>query len=357
MPQHELDAAGQRLLRLLVSVLPKAKPDDPRTFITYKRVHSVLGLPMEGPSYGASLLKQGLDSLARWCVATGKPGITGLIVNEKHPMIPSGGYFDVYGRSNEDFDWWREQIDQSKKFDWNQFLEMEPRNNENIDGTDWSDDELRASVVAYLDMQKKVRDGIPFVKTEIYNALSDRFARTPKSFEFRMQNISYVLSLMGREWISGLKPAKNVGAKVAERIERLLAAEEKQSLPLITAFEIAVREGLRREERMPPGGNLSPSKSTIPVTQIIRSAAVKAWVLKQSNGVCECCNSPAPFYDSEGLPYLEVHHLRRLADGGSDTTRNAIATCPNCHRELHYGRHAAELKKALYERLARLRRE
>lgn len=32
-----------------------------------------------------------------------------------------------------------------------------------------------------------------------------------------------------------------------------------------------------------------------------------------------------------------MHHRRRLADGGEDTVANAIALCPSCHRERHYG--------------------
>ncbi|WP_444959398.1 HNH endonuclease [Microbulbifer sp. ZKSA002] len=41
---------------------------------------------------------------------------------------------------------------------------------------------------------------------------------------------------------------------------------------------------------------------------------------------------------AEGEPFLEVHHLRRLADNGSVTITNAVALCPNCHREFHYGK-------------------
>lgn len=60
---------------------------------------------------------------------------------------------------------------------------------------------------------------------------------------------------------------------------------------------------------------------------------------------------------SKGSPYLEVHHVRRLADGGSDTTENAVALCPNCHMELHYGENKVEKANSLYDRIARLARE
>ena len=41
----------------------------------------------------------------------------------------------------------------------------------------------------------------------------------------------------------------------------------------------------------------------------------------------------APFIKENGAPFLEIHHLKRLADGGSDTISNTVAICPNCHRE------------------------
>lgn len=69
-----------------------------------------------------------------------------------------------------------------------------------------------------------------------------------------------------------------------------------------------------------------------------RNPDVVAEVLARANGICELCGQPAPFRrSSDGTPYLEVHHKKRLADGGDDTVENVIAVCPNCHREQHYG--------------------
>jgi 5-methylcytosine-specific restriction enzyme A len=66
-----------------------------------------------------------------------------------------------------------------------------------------------------------------------------------------------------------------------------------------------------------------------------RSAAVHKYALLRGNGTCECCGKPAPFVSERGVPYLEVHHLKRLADDGPDHPLNVAAVCPNCHRELH----------------------
>lgn len=106
-----------------------------------------------------------------------------------------------------------------------------------------------------------------------------------------------------------------------------------------------------------PLGNKTPEKTTISVVQYVRDESVRRHVLSASNGFCECCGCAAPFKDAEGRPYLEVHHVRRLSDGGSDTVSNTVALCPNCHRQLHHGFDAPRLANSLYERVGRLIRE
>jgi 5-methylcytosine-specific restriction enzyme A len=74
------------------------------------------------------------------------------------------------------------------------------------------------------------------------------------------------------------------------------------------------------------------------VATYLRNPDVVAEVLSNAKGICQTCNKPAPFFKkSNGEPFLEVHHVVRLADGGVDTVANAVAVCPNCHRCAHYG--------------------
>ncbi len=66
-----------------------------------------------------------------------------------------------------------------------------------------------------------------------------------------------------------------------------------------------------------------------------RSPYIKDYTLRRANGRCELCSQKAPFNKPNGEPYLEVHHIIHLADGGEDTIENAVALCPNCHRMMH----------------------
>jgi len=83
-----------------------------------------------------------------------------------------------------------------------------------------------------------------------------------------------------------------------------------------------------------------------------RSATVKAYVLRRAQGVCESCGKAAPFNRSNGEPYLEPHHTRRLADGGPDNPLWVGAICPTCHREIHYGEKGRKRNDELQNKLA-----
>lgn len=92
----------------------------------------------------------------------------------------------------------------------------------------WTDDELQAAVDAYRQMQQAEARGQKYVKKQVYRDLAEQFGRTPKSFEFRMQNISAVLEEIGEPWIAGLPPAANVGPSVTGRLRRMLLADQSR---------------------------------------------------------------------------------------------------------------------------------
>jgi 5-methylcytosine-specific restriction enzyme A len=218
----------------------------------------------------------------------------------------------------------------------------------------WDNEELKAVVEAYVEMQHNERADQIFTKRQYYKKLAEMFDRSEKAYEDRMQNISYVLSLMGRSWLTGLKPDKNIDARSAGKIEKLLGEIEGQKTAPVAAFEIAVREEGSRANLPRPSGSPYPKSRRITVTQFRCDAAVKAWVLQQAGGTCEGCERPAPFKGADGLPYLELHYVQQLAEGGPDTVTNAVALCSNCHREIHHGANAQVLTAWLYDNLARL---
>lgn len=106
-------------------------------------------------------------------------------------------------------------------------------------------------------------------------------------------------------------------------------------------LDLAVTKSMKsspsdREKRL-RSASLIPEKITVTTTAFRRNPDVIVEVLSRSEGKCEKCKKPAPFNRrSGGSPYLEVHHIIPLSDGGDDSVANAVALCPNCHRAAHF---------------------
>lgn len=88
----------------------------------------------------------------------------------------------------------------------------------------WSREELKSSVQAYMGMLANELDKTPYVKAELLRKLMSGSlkGRTKGSIESRFQNISSVLNDMGRPWVNGYKPFSHVGENVKLQIIELI---------------------------------------------------------------------------------------------------------------------------------------
>ena len=128
-------------------------------------------------------------------------------------------------------------------------------------------------------------------------------------------------------------------AVLADRNSRLESdrAQLEQSAAVVQRAHVMKR----------PAGSTTPRQRAATGCVIDRDPAVKAWSLRRSRGLCECCGNKAPFVDRFGLPFLESHHIVPLGEDGPDTPWNTASVCPNCHRELHHGPRKRELTAKL----------
>jgi 5-methylcytosine-specific restriction protein A len=108
---------------------------------------------------------------------------------------------------------------------------------------------------------------------------------------------------------------------------------------LDTQVQVALNDtAAARQARLAKKKKAAPVKFTTTSTYFLRDPDVVAEALHRADGSCEVCQKPAPFKrKSDGTPYLEVHHIVRLSDGGMDDLDNVSVVCPNCHRQAHFG--------------------
>lgn len=123
---------------------------------------------------------------------------------------------------------------------------------------------------------------------------------------------------MRNVWIFPLKPA----GEPDNHAENVLEKE---------IIKLSDKELIRHSETHKPSKKMQKTETTV----YYRDPYLKEIVKRIAKGHCQFCREEAPFYDKNGEPYLEEHHVQRLADGGNDTIDNVVAICPNCHRKFH----------------------
>lgn len=248
-----------------------------------------------------------------------------------------------------------------------EFLAEGVRNNPvpSSQGDSWTGQELAACVTAYRELwlaqERGEKTNKAAVRRKVVKAALQ--SRGESAYEFRMQNISAVIDELGLAYVQGYLPLRNVGVAKARIIDlineqwgRLDVLEQPTANPDELETRIAsATQKFWGPDKPPPPGNESVAKASSTSTQFIRDPNVIAWVRQTAAGCCEACDQPAPFMRADGVPYLEVHHMRPLSEGGPDTIDNAIAGCPNCHRQLHYADDRVELRKAIIGKMDRLR--
>ena len=137
-------------------------------------------------------------------------------------------------------------------------------------------------------------------------------------------------------------PSAAVTRKYLENLAFEIFDEKACGKSSVRDFQESVRKSRKlvsaeRRERL----RLAPKYPERMLTKLIafrRNPDVVAERLEIAKGICEDCGALAPFNRaSDGTPFLEVHHMVSLADGGEDTVENTQALCPNCHRKVHFG--------------------
>jgi 5-methylcytosine-specific restriction endonuclease McrA len=140
-----------------------------------------------------------------------------------------------------------------------------------------------------------------------------------------------------------------------EQIAHLLRGDQAM-LPTADLVELKSRTArLRSRGRLSmPAGNPTPTVIEFSsAKRYLRLPSVVLYVLQRADGKCELCEKTT-FVTDVGDPYLEIHHVIQLANGGPDTPQNAVALCPDCHRELHHGVERARRVALLYQRVPEL---
>lgn len=162
---------------------------------------------------------------------------------------------------------------------------------------------------------------------------------------FKKSNKDFIRAAMKTRLMPQMRNAHSKGA--VEYIFSTSEITKEIELPSFLEFlkveenKIKKAKGLSQKERLEliNKSDKRPTQRLVKQLLFQRNPYVIAEALFRANGHCGKCGKIAPFFkDYDNTPYLEVHHIKPLSEGGDDTIENVIALCPNCHRQAHYGK-------------------
>lgn len=246
------------------------------------------------------------------------------------------------------------------------FVRAAPDAEEDRTDAPWTDAELRACVEAYRTLWDAEQSGQRLNKSALRRETltTGMSGRVKGSYEFRMQNVSALLDELGMPFVAGYLPRRNVGTlklRLITIINDVWNRAEQPEAPTTDADALETRVAAALDKArsgrpvVPPPGSVDVRRASAFGMRFVRDPEVIAWVLIRAGDRCEACENVAPFVRADGTPYLEVHHLRSLGEGGPDIVANAIAACPNCHRRLHLGADRIALRRAILKRIPGLK--
>jgi 5-methylcytosine-specific restriction enzyme A len=128
---------------------------------------------------------------------------------------------------------------------------------------------------------------------------------------------------MRKVWIFPVKPINNEGVfLLTKNLIKQNYIEKQKKAKRMSTTDIKNKAILT--------GKKNTSKRNSVVKTYERNPYVIEFAKRRANGICQLCEKSAPFYNKEGEPYLETHHIDWLSNGEEDTIENTVALCPNC---------------------------
>ena len=155
--------------------------------------------------------------------------------------------------------------------------------------------------------------------------LCEYFLLQPLSLDNLRKN-GYVGNMQGSCRLERFKPDLS---EYIHKIDKIHSSDEEIT-KVVQKISMQELEKLARRS-----SKKNPEVRETKTKQYKRSALVSAYAKRRAGRCCELCGEVAPFLDKDGNPYLEIHHVVWLSEGGADSIDNTVALCPNCHRKMH----------------------
>ncbi len=89
----------------------------------------------------------------------------------------------------------------------------------------------------------------------------------------------------------------------------------------------------------------SIATSSVMCANVGSAGGYRNHIFRRDDYTCQVCGTPHRMFSEYDIPLpttdgeLDIHHVIRVADGGTDAPDNLLTVCRECHRKIHAGDH------------------
>ena len=302
------------------------------------------------------------------------PAVTGLVI-DWGTLMPGGDYFRLFGRSTDDFGWWRQQLTEAINVNWHQYL-AESDGLPFVVGATYS----RPEIYELLSVPAELQGGD--WNTGSHKHGDDWFifatVGTASRTGHDYNNYWEGNRLVWRGRTNARLGQPKTDAMIASDRGVLIFTRDDDRKPFtfegravadhwLDTVPVTIRwrfpdEGRERAETIPEEiTTQKPLKEgaaqQITVIAYERNPEARRRCIAHYGHDCAVCSfNFAEIYGELGEGYIHVHHLRELSSIGDEYEIDPIAdlrpVCPNCHAMLHRRNPALSIEQ-LRELIAR----
>lgn len=194
----------------------------------------------------------------------------------------------------------------------------------------WTQEELAAAVDAYRWMEQRVAQGHGINKAQVYRELSERHGRSPKSWEYRMQNISYLLQQLGQPRLDGLRPAANVGPTITGQLTPLLQTTDQ--LAELSSLSNAIQRELEEEERLAEAAHaFSPTNAEDQRRRVVASIVRRRGQPAFRKALLAAYDSRCSVTGCDLVEVLEAAHVYPYKNEATNSVTNGLLLRGDVH--------------------------
>jgi 5-methylcytosine-specific restriction enzyme A len=185
----------------------------------------------------------------------------------------------------------------------------------------WTEEERREVLRLYFDGRRGKALAQAALESSPLEEHLDASKNPVLLFRRELQNLSTVLEGRGQAHDHVVPRSDGVSPGITAMFSKLLDEWQACEQPIYdrTDRERRASRLLARGLISCPAGCNDPPNALRGRTIFLRDPTVVAYVRQEARGHCDRCIAEAPFLTHKGELYLEVHHVRTLAQGGSDT--------------------------------------